>query len=267
MNKEKFMELAMQYSPHAPLEALKRFATALLNEQRERETEPLEKRIDEVLGYWNNSEKQYVDVVAELGMAEKRVAELEGLVAACQFGIGITRRDERIAELETELAHMTMAANSEAQRVNELTAERLAVSPEVVAYLAETNTDLSDPQLYFDREDARRAGFVTPLGRIVPKEQPVAQEPLAWAFTDDPSVFAMPGSGVRAGKEPPEDAINIYPLYAAPVQQVQKVPLTDEQIWKNEDIMAANSGYGASFETLREVIRATESAHGIGGKV
>jgi len=43
----------------------------------------------------------------------------------------------------------------------------------------------------------------------------------------------------------------------------QRKPLTDEQIWKNDEIMAANSGYGATFETLREVVRATEAAHGI----
>ena len=36
--------------------------------------------------------------------------------------------------------------------------------------------------------------------------------------------------------------------------------LTDDDIWKNDDIMAANSGYGANFETLRELIRAVESA-------
>ena len=36
--------------------------------------------------------------------------------------------------------------------------------------------------------------------------------------------------------------------------------LTDDEIWKNDNIMAANSGYGANFETLRELIRAVESA-------
>ncbi len=36
--------------------------------------------------------------------------------------------------------------------------------------------------------------------------------------------------------------------------------LTDDDIWKNDDIMAANSGYGANFETLRELNRAVESA-------
>ena len=35
--------------------------------------------------------------------------------------------------------------------------------------------------------------------------------------------------------------------------------LTDEEIWKNDNIMAANSGYGANFETLRELVRAIES--------
>jgi len=35
--------------------------------------------------------------------------------------------------------------------------------------------------------------------------------------------------------------------------------LTDDEIWKNDNIMAANSGYGANFETLRELVRAIES--------
>jgi len=47
-------------------------------------------------------------------------------------------------------------------------------------------------------------------------------------------------------------------IYTTPPQ---RKPLTDEQIWKNDEIMAANSGYGATFETLREVVRATEAAH------
>lgn len=45
---------------------------------------------------------------------------------------------------------------------------------------------------------------------------------------------------------------------------IQREPLTDEEIWKNDEIMAANSGYGATFDALREVIRATERAHMIG---
>lgn len=52
--------------------------------------------------------------------------------------------------------------------------------------------------------------------------------------------------------------------YTAP--QPAKQPLTDDEIWKNDAIMAANSGYGATFETLREIVRAIEAAHGITGE-
>lgn len=45
---------------------------------------------------------------------------------------------------------------------------------------------------------------------------------------------------------------------------VQRKPLTDDEIWKNDEIMVATIAYGATFEHLREVIRATERAHGIG---
>lgn len=37
------------------------------------------------------------------------------------------------------------------------------------------------------------------------------------------------------------------------------VGLTDDEIWKDDGIMAANSGYGATFETLRELARAIEA--------
>jgi hypothetical protein len=40
-------------------------------------------------------------------------------------------------------------------------------------------------------------------------------------------------------------------------------PLTDYEIWKNDGIMAANSAYGTTFETLRELVHVIEAAHGI----
>ena len=43
----------------------------------------------------------------------------------------------------------------------------------------------------------------------------------------------------------------------------RRKPLTDDEIWKNDEIMVATIAYGATFEHLREVIRATERAHGI----
>ena len=46
-------------------------------------------------------------------------------------------------------------------------------------------------------------------------------------------------------------------LYTAPPKK-EWVGLTDNEIWKDDGIMAANSGYGATFETLRELVRAIE---------
>jgi|GEM_PF-3506629 len=49
--------------------------------------------------------------------------------------------------------------------------------------------------------------------------QPGARVPVGYLFTDDPAVYAMPGSGFHSGKEPPADAINVVPVYAAPPAQ------------------------------------------------
>lgn len=57
-----------------------------------------------------------------------------------------------------------------------------------------------------------------------------------------------------------------FPLYDYPVPQVKCTPLSDAAIWKDDEIMAANSGYGASFETLREIVRAVEKYHNIGNE-
>jgi len=37
------------------------------------------------------------------------------------------------------------------------------------------------------------------------------------------------------------------------------VGLTDEEIWKDDAIMSANSGYGATFDTLRDIVCAIEA--------
>jgi len=49
--------------------------------------------------------------------------------------------------------------------------------------------------------------------------QPVG-EPVGYLFTDDPAVYAMPGSGFHSGAEPPKNAINVVPVYAGPTQAV-----------------------------------------------
>ena len=60
-------------------------------------------------------------------------------------------------------------------------------------------------------------------------------------------------------------AVYTHPQPKRAVSPTHK-PLTDDEIWKNDNIMAANSGYGATLETLREVVRAVEAAHGIKGE-
>ncbi|WQI22597.1 hypothetical protein U2S91_08160 [Stenotrophomonas maltophilia] len=58
-------------------------------------------------------------------------------------------------------------------------------------------------------------------GEAIAASHPVEQEPVGYLFTDDPAVYAMPGSGFHSGKEPPADAINVVPVYAAtPAQAV-----------------------------------------------
>ena len=48
-------------------------------------------------------------------------------------------------------------------------------------------------------------------------------------------------------------------LFAAPVSKQEWVSLTDEEIHKDEKIMVANIGYGATFETLRELVKAIDA--------
>ncbi|WNL50895.1 hypothetical protein Murka_0059 [Xanthomonas phage Murka] len=57
--------------------------------------------------------------------------------------------------------------------------------------------------------------------------QPVVVEPVGYWFTDDPAKFAMPGSGFRPGAEPPVDAINVVPAYAAPPAPEMSPEFTD----------------------------------------
>jgi hypothetical protein len=54
-------------------------------------------------------------------------------------------------------------------------------------------------------------------------------EPFGYWFSDDPDVVAYAGSDFFKGSKPPNDAVNIIPLYTTP-QQRTWVGLTDEEI-------------------------------------
>jgi hypothetical protein len=62
------------------------------------------------------------------------------------------------------------------------------------------------------------------------------------------------------------ERLDLRPSTGIYITPPQRKPLTDEEIWNNDAIMAANSGYGAKFETLRELVQAIEAAHGIKGE-
>jgi predicted RNA-binding Zn-ribbon protein involved in translation (DUF1610 family) len=47
-------------------------------------------------------------------------------------------------------------------------------------------------------------------------------------------------------------------------QAEQREPLTDEQIWSNDEMMAANAQAGLYFHDFTTIVRAVERAHGIG---
>lgn len=48
-------------------------------------------------------------------------------------------------------------------------------------------------------------------------------------------------------------------------QPVVQEPLTDEQLWANDEIMSLNADLGWYMETIRMFARAIERAHGIKG--
>lgn len=56
-------------------------------------------------------------------------------------------------------------------------------------------------------------------GEAINASLPLGQQRTGYFFTDDPAIYAMPGSGFHSGAEPPANAINIIPVYAAPPAQ------------------------------------------------
>ena len=66
------------------------------------------------------------------------------------------------------------------------------------------------------------------------------------------------------------EALQDCPLAAAPSTPppavVEAVPLTDEQVWRDDGIMSANAGAQLLMPCLMELVRAIERAHGIAPK-
>lgn len=88
-------------------------------------------------------------------------------------------------------------------------------------------------------------------------KNPVSAIHLGWDRLDNGQLVAtyfLPVAEMAAPK-----------LYTAP--QPARQPLTDEQVWKSEEIMAVNAAVGLVMDDLMMLVRAVERIHGIGGEV
>ena len=57
------------------------------------------------------------------------------------------------------------------------------------------------------------------------KAHQASTEPVGYLFNDDPKIFAMPGSGFSHGSTPPDNAVNITPVYptAQPTELINSI--------------------------------------------
>lgn len=73
----------------------------------------------------------------------------------------------------------------------------------------------------------------------------------------------------REGRVKPQDAYDLVgdceALRAALAAPPKRKPLTDDEIWADDGIMAENATAGLMLLDLVHLVRAVERAHGIGG--
>lgn len=95
--------------------------------------------------------------------------------------------------------------------------------------------------------------------------------PVAWALKwpldsriNPSTVFDSMAEAVWCAEGYTTTGITVVPLYAAaqPVE-VQRVPLTVDDLWKNDALMALNAEIGLPIQHLEEIVAVIEAAHGI----
>ena len=97
----------------------------------------------------------------------------------------------------------------------------------------------------------------------------IQQNPVGWYFMDDPEVVAMPGSGYYHGKEPPNDAINLVPLFAQPDQEIVCLKTRIAELESENQLLRSTAAYEADVaesykaeaDTLRSRVTALETYH------
>lgn len=67
--------------------------------------------------------------------------------------------------------------------------------------------------------------------------------------------------------QPPylDNASECHTVYTHPAQQAKLQPMTVEQIWENDALMALNAEAGLSMTMLEKIVGIVEAAHGIQG--
>jgi len=102
----------------------------------------------------------------------------------------------------------------------------------------------------------------------------IQQNPVGWYFMDDPEVVAMPGSGYSHGKEPPNDAINLIPLFAQPDQEIVCLKTRIAELESENQLLRSTAAYEADVaesykaeaDTLRSRVTALETYHELNKK-
>lgn len=76
-------------------------------------------------------------------------------------------------------------------------------------------------------------------------------QPFGHYFSDDPKVFAMPGTGFKRGTTPPPDSVDAVPLYTCP-QALLIAGDTTRELPANWQLLAEHSGcgYGAQVDRI-----------------
>jgi len=164
--------------------------------------------VRELWGMWLLNPQQLLDAAKKKATSYGRASVQDGAscAGASQAGHGGHVRDARKA-LDKALAVMSAKAA--------LSAQPSPGGQEYAWNIAElVRVDL-------DRQSCPDAYMRIAMESVVKHlaaRQPVG-EPVGYLFTDDPAVYAMPGSGFHSGAEPPKNAINVVPLYTAPPAQ------------------------------------------------
>jgi hypothetical protein len=136
-------------------------------------------------------------------------------------------------------------------------------SKEDLSRMLREHVEKGDP-----RDVANFCMFLYSLGHGIAQQAPVAQgEPVAWMWQHEETgrTGFVDAWQVEQGwqKNNPRNRI-VGPLYTTPQQASE--PMTVEQIWENDQLMALNAVMGLPMQTIESIVGIVERHHQIKGK-